>query len=75
MDALAASFLDQGLMGATIVALATALIVFYRENKKLQEKLYSEVKETAIASINAQNAVANSITVLTDKIETTRGSR
>jgi hypothetical protein len=59
-------------MGAVIVALSLAVGVLWRENKKLQEKLYSEVKETAVASINAQNAVANSITNLTEKI---RGDR
>lgn len=67
--------LETGVVGAIAVILLGAVIVLWRENKQLQEKLYTDAKETATASINAANAVANSITGLTDKIETIRRER
>lgn len=75
MEQATSTILEQGVLGAIIVALAIAVIMLWRENQKLHEKLYKEAKETATASISAQNSVANSISNLADKIEASRRDR
>lgn len=72
MEQVTTAFLDQGLLGAAIVALAIVVVVQWRENKALRDKMYAELKDTAISAINAQNASTAALNGISDKIEIVR---
>jgi len=53
MDDLTSAFLDQGILGAIIVALAIVVVALYRQNQALQQEARDTLREVipAIAAL------------------------
>lgn len=60
MESLTITFLDQGILGAIIVALAFVVIALYRQNQALQQEARDTLREV-IPAITALDKALDSV--------------